>query len=77
MIESVKEFPAKAFYTPERPYDPPDAPTYSVEIFGYLMDGSMIVFRETVAWIGIEVRGVKMLPVAEFKKKFEKYELAD
>ena len=80
---AFEKFPAKISYTPERKHDPPDAPTYFVEVFGYLQTGgdmeggvSLVVFRESFAWIGLDdVGGIKMLPIAEFKKRFGEYTL--
>ncbi len=70
MIDNIKKFPAIFKYTPERKHDPPDAPTYMVEVFGFILDGTMVVCRESVSWINLDVKDVTMLPLEEFKRKF-------
>lgn len=70
MIENIKKFPAIFTHTPERKHDPPDAPTYRVEVFGRILDGTMVVYRDSVAWVDLDIKGVEILPLEDFKRKY-------
>lgn len=73
---AFESFPAKIVYTPERKHDPPDAPTYEVEVFGYL-DKQLVTFREITYWIDVEVGPIQFLPIYEFERKFAKFRLVN
>jgi len=78
---AFEKFPAKLEFLPEGI----ERPTYQVEVFGYSFVGGgwmsfgtpLIVFRETVFWVGVDIGNIHLLPVGEFEEKFKKYKLLE
>jgi len=73
---AFNQFPAKISFSEDRP----DAPIYEVEVFGILNlppTVSMVIFREISLWTFTITGEITMLPVDEFEKKFERFNLVD